>query len=706
MSTLDETAASQPPTLRPVPARAPAGSRHSAGRAPALARGERSRLFVEQLSDRRVPSDLRVSAGGQRVAFTVTRPGEAAGGSETSVWLSTASGSPRRIAGEGSASSAGLPRWSPDGRQLAAVVQPAGAPLDAEVVVFAQRFLEPTPIGTVTGRIEDLVWTADSSSVLVLCAEPGADSIVTSGAVRHTAPSRRHRPRVTVAGSGRRRVYALTVAADRPRAIGPRTGSIWELALSTAGDMVVLWSADPSESDWYDARLGVLDRDTATVKELYRPEWQLSPLAMAPASRRVAFAEGWSSDRGKVCGEIRVVDLATGAVTPLAWFGVDVVKVSWRSETTLWFAGWRGMAAAWGWVDLSGSVGAEREDDVWPATMCLPYHAQADARVGLGERTGAWAVSKPADGSPPQIVVGFTPDGFPPHRVAGSTPDPASDSFAWSPITRLSRGRIVHFYEADTRPVTWNGADGLRIDAVIAYPRRGDGRPAPLVVYAHGGPANLWSRSLTPEVRFLVDAGFAVLLPNPRGSVGRGQQFARANLGDAGGAELDDLVRGVQACAGIDAVDVTRVGVIGGSYGGYLAACAAARTQRFACAVVMFGHPDLLSARYGSNNPAFYDKLMLGAPASGDASQYVERSPIVHVSPATAPTLLLHGAEDRCCPIGQAEEMYRALIDSHVETKLVIYPGEGHGLHGIAARSDCWTRVADWLDRFLARHER
>ena len=398
--------------------------------------------------------------------------------------------------------------------------------------------------------------------------------------------------------------------------------------------------------------------------------------------------EGWSSDRGKVCGEVRIVDLATAEVIPVPWFGVDVVSVFWRSDTSLWFAGWRGFAAVWGWVGVDGSIGTMREDDIRPEIMC--FVPASVAAVAAAEMSPIWAATQPRDGSSPEIAVALTS-----HSIT-----------TWSTVTRLSRGQIAHFCEVETQLLSWNTPDGTRIDGMLAYRAHRGARSAPLVVYVHGGPANLWTASLTPEVRFLVDAGFAVLLPNPRGSVGRGQDFARANLGDAGGAELDDIVRGIDVCAEFDHVDASRVGVIGGSYGGYLSACAAAMTDRFACSVVMFGHPDLLSARYGSNNPAFYDKLMLGNPASGNAASFVERSPIVHVSPDTAPTLLLHGAEDRCCPIGQAEEMYRALIDCQVETELVVYPGEGHGLHSIAARTDAWTRAVDWLGRYLEVEQR
>lgn len=635
---------------------------------PALSDAERRRLFAQHLADRRVPEGLCVNRDG-RVAFTV-RAAEA-GQSTLSVWTTDAGAAPRRL-GPRTTEVVDAPCWSADGSELAVAV--SSPPDEGSRIVFVDAASGDVRDSneSIAARVETIMWV-DSATVLALCAEPGSDSVVTSGAVRYAAASKRQRPRVTRPGSGRRQLYQWS-PGRRPRAVGPRDGSVWDAA--RCGDhAVVVWSADPSESGWYDSVVAVLDLDSGELRPIYTPQWQLSPLATAVDHRRVVFVEGWSSDRGKVCGDVRVVDVDTAEVIHVPSFGVDVVQVAWRSPTSVWFAGWSGMAATWGWVGLDGQVGLRRSDDLKPGTFAFPDHEQAEV----------WAVSDPRDGSAPDVAV-----------VAVTAADRAPA--AVRTVTRLSRGTLTQFGSVETHPISWTATDGLRIDGVLVVPSVATA--APLVVYAHGGPANLWSTSLSPETRYLVDAGFAVLLANPRGSVGRGQDYARANLGDPAGGELGDLVAGIDACA-IDGVDTTRVAIVGGSYGGYLAACGAAMTDRFACAVMMFGHPDLLSARYGSNNPAFYDKLLLGDPSSGNAASYVERSAMVHVSPTSAPTLLIHGGEDRCCPVGQAEEMYRALAERQVDTELVIYPEEGHGLHGIDARTDCWARTVTWLNRYL-----
>ena len=294
-----------------------------------------------------------------------------------------------------------------------------------------------------------------------------------------------------------------------------------------------------------------------------------------------------------------------------------------------------------------------------------------------------------AIGAPGAVaVIGQRPAGVPELaiRAAGG----------WVPIARA----VGEATDVDVHEVSWESTDGLVINGLLVA---GAGTaPRSLVVHVHGGPANLWHRGLTYGTLALVAAGHAVLLPNPRGSVGRGQDYARANLEDPAGLELSDLITGVDHYLRRCPEAEGRVAFVGGSYGGYLTACAATTTGRAAAAAMISGHPDLVSARHGSNNGFFYDRL-LGAPPYGIemAATYLRRSPIVHVTPNTAPTLILHGADDRCTPVAQAVEFHTALSDAGVPTQLVVYPREGHGISEPDHQVDLWSRVCSWFDRFL-----
>jgi dipeptidyl aminopeptidase/acylaminoacyl peptidase len=249
---------------------------------------------------------------------------------------------------------------------------------------------------------------------------------------------------------------------------------------------------------------------------------------------------------------------------------------------------------------------------------------------------------------------------------------------------------------------TWKASDGLEIEGLLCRPR-GAAEPVPLVVAVHGGPTGCWSYGWTPlgpRGPLLVQEGYALFLPNPRGSAGRGQEFARANLGDMGGGDLADILAGIESLVEAGIVDGERVGITGGSYGGFMAAWAPTQTDRFACSVPIAAVTDWRSFHHTTNIGRF-DELFLDADPFEVGGEYDARSPVVQARNCKTPTLLVHGEEDHCVPVGQAQEMYQALVEAGCETELVVYPREGHGLLERDHIVDAWARMRDWLARHL-----
>jgi dipeptidyl aminopeptidase/acylaminoacyl peptidase len=194
-----------------------------------------------------------------------------------------------------------------------------------------------------------------------------------------------------------------------------------------------------------------------------------------------------------------------------------------------------------------------------------------------------------------------------------------------------------------------------------------------------------------------------VLLPNPRGGIGRGRDFARRGVGDVGGGEVGDVLSGVDACVAAGVADGERLGIAGLSHGGYLTAWTVTQTRRFRAAVAMSCISNWLSFRFTSNIGGGHDRLWLGAdPLTPDGlRRYAERSPVFHAHHCTTPTLIVHGALDRGCPLGQAEELFAALREARVPTELVVYPREGHVWQEREHQLDCWRRALGWFDRHL-----
>ncbi len=569
--------------------------------------------------------------------------------------------------------------WSPVGPRL---LVGAWDPAPGEGSLWAVAAgSEPQLLSTVPGVVEQIA-TASDDRIGLLVADPSADRGVVGGSRRYRPDA--SDPDISDADTGGRRILLLdgTNAAEIDLPAGARTA--WELALLADGGLAALTSTDCSESGWYHTLIHVRGAATEAWTRGYVSDWQLAGLTADPTGRRLAFIEGWASDRGHLAGDGRVLDVETGEITMLPRPGFDVVTLAWRSHDSVWLSGWRGMSSCIGWV------GTNRTDDSRGMSDRVgPVEEFADPLLEVrvaGSNIGAADTPR----LPPFAAIRQRP-GFAPELVvtgAGGWPDTGTPTDAGVPV--------------EVEGTSWVASDGNAVEGLVVSAPRTEGSGRGLVVQIHGGPANLWHRGLGYGTLVLAAAGYRVLLANPRGSVGRGQDFARANLGDPGGRELTDLIAGVDHLVGSGLADPARVAFVGGSYGGYLTACAAAMTGRAAAAAMISGHPDLLSARHGSNNGAFYDRLLGTRPYGVHAAQlYLRRSPIVHVTDRTAPTLVLHGSADRCTPVGQAEEFHRALLDAGVPSELVIYPREGHGITEPDHQVDLWARVCSWFGRYL-----
>jgi dipeptidyl aminopeptidase/acylaminoacyl peptidase len=168
-----------------------------------------------------------------------------------------------------------------------------------------------------------------------------------------------------------------------------------------------------------------------------------------------------------------------------------------------------------------------------------------------------------------------------------------------------------------------------------------------------------------------------------------------------GGGDLQDILTGIDALVRDGIVDDRRVAITGGSYGGFMSCWAVTQTDRFAAAIPMAVVTDWLSF-HNTTNIGQFDKLFLQADPYDPDGDYTRRSPVYHASKCRTPTLILHGEDDLCTPLGQAVEFYNALVQAGCETELVYYPREGHGWTEREHQIDAWNRMRDWLARHLA----
>ena len=577
-----------------------------------------------------------------------------------------------------------------DGPHTAVLVRPS--PCDERLAFASDRdcagkfalFLLDTSgevkgIGQVPGTIEDLRWSADGSSIVVLAADRGLNGGATRAAARIWWGDAQE-PEVTPGDVLRRRLFRITLACGTTEEVGPREHSVWEFDL-VPGGAVVIASRDASERGWHHAQLLRVDFESREVTVLHTPVWQLQGLAASPDGSKLAFVEAWASDRGLVAGEMRILDLVTGQV---AVNGRDqqsnLTSIHWLCNSRLWFAGWERLGTVYGVITVDGE---------------MEWQQREDATLGENSYTARIAVS--ADGKTIATVRETT--GMPPEIYWKRLHEPE-----WTRISELNSHAISALLDyPDVHHIAWCGKDGLALEGLVLLPCNRTPSRLPMIVDIHGGPSYANKYSFNPGSALpYVLAGFAVFLPNYRGNAGWGQEFARMNLGDPAGAEFDDIQAGIDHCIALGFADAERLGVTGSSYGGYLTNWAVATTQRFKAAVPVSSISSHVSCHYTCEHD--FHNFINGGPLTEKANRHIalERSPLMQIRDSITPTLLIHGSDDRCTPVSEAQQFYTALRERGVTAELVIYPREGHGsFREHAHRIDSWLRRLAWFEKYL-----
>jgi len=344
----------------------------------------------------------------------------------------------------------------------------------------------------------------------------------------------------------------------------------------------------------------------------------------------------------------------------------------------------------------------------------------AEVFVAEGLRTGVALYALPLNGGPPRILQKSGLDeyansinstgtwiGF----VCQSSSDPPEacisrlDRFAPVKVSNLNghpaKGRLPR-----TEVVQWKSADGEAIEGLLTYPLGyQEGRRYPLLVILHGGPVGACLETYAASSAFypvtiFAAHGYAVLRPNFRGSSGYGRAFRYGSLGDWGGRDYDDVMAGVDRAIELGVADGQRLGIMGWSYGGYLASHAITRTSRFKAASIGAAAADLISHGATTDLPAFITAY-LGGPFWDRWNEYHERSPLSHVKEVTTPLLIQHGENDTRVAVSQAYELYYALRQLGRTVKLTTYPGMAHNPWEPDAIAELARGNLEWFDKYL-----
>lgn len=253
-------------------------------------------------------------------------------------------------------------------------------------------------------------------------------------------------------------------------------------------------------------------------------------------------------------------------------------------------------------------------------------------------------------------------------------------------------------------------ADGLQVPAILYKPREAQpGQKFPALVHVHGGPTAQFFRNFDAQAQFLADRGYIILAPNIRGSTGYGVAWRDANMKDWGGRDLSDVVAGAEYLKTLPNVDPERLGIFGGSFGGYMSYLAAVKhPDLFKVSVPIVGITDLHKL-YADNSRVmpqlgYYFKTMMGDPDENH-DLWRDRSAITHASQLKAHMFMMHGTNDPRCPINQArdfrDELVRLGKQEGRDFEYVEFSDEGHGAGDIAGKTRSYRLLADYLERRL-----
>ncbi|MEM6455569.1 MAG: S9 family peptidase [Acidobacteriota bacterium] len=693
----------------------------------------------ESLFELREINDARWSPKGDRIVFSVRRANPSRTGSNVHLWLVGADGSGlRRLTHvEGMHHE---PRWSPDGRSLLFLSDRGGksrawvmpledggeavcvTPFDASV---QQARWVPRPLGDAPdGRPAGAASSADTGrarfavSFLASVASDGETGPQTAEALAEAEPDPALSQGVRVI---RRHIYRSGTTYRDPQrrrhlfVVDPRDES---LVRWTAGDFDVQnygWSADGrlafaaghlGDPDDF-TRGHVMLADAPGTARMLLEDADDPALVWRPAHDELfVFQSNWQARNTRITR----IDLPRGrdaaaTATPLTIDrDMNVSTPRWTRDGARLFvlAETNGTIQIWSIDPISGA--AQRHTE---GRHQLGSHSQMfpPASFDLNDAGTRFVASWTASDRPRELVVGAL-DGDAP--IGPRALRPVTDlNGPWRQQHRLVSAER---FAVAVEPAPGDSGEAT-VDAWLLPPadrRSGSGRH-PLVLQIHGGPHTMYGEHFMQEFQILASHGIGVLYVNPRGSEGYGEAFRRAARRDWGGIDYRDLMAAVDAAiARAPWIDPERLGVAGGSYGGFMTAWILGQNDRFQAGVPMRGVYNLLSFTYTTDIPRFLGHELEADPFR-ESEIYWQRSPLAHAHRITAPTLIIHSDDDFRTPLSEAEQFYGALRLRGVPTEFVRYADEGHGLSRSGRpdrRADRLARILDWFQRWLAADAR
>ncbi len=632
---------------------------------------------IDDLMGLKTVMDAQISPDGSTVAYVESVPNLEKDKHNSDVWLiSSDGGDPIQLTNSPDMDQ--NPRWSPDGKTLAFMTVRDGPP---QIYLINPRGGEASQLTKSETGVQSFAWSPDGSRILYLSQDALSEE---------TKTAQEERGGVVVVDTEFQMNHLHSVAIEGGEVTDVTDGDYTVSSYQWSPDGTqVAFSSQPTARvpDGNRSDIFVISAEGGKASALVeRPGADGSP-SWSPNGKHIAFvsAHGEVNEVGSpTLGLVRVSNGKIRRLGPV--YEESPGELHWSADSkSIYFSGTQGVSYRLFRVSLDDN-----------SVTALSPEEEIFGSFSLSTEGDRAAIITTNPTMPPEVFISPFPQ-ISMKRLTTTNPQ----------LDELALGTM--------ESVRWKSIDGMEIEGILLKPANYEaGKRYPLLTYVHGGPSGLFTLGFYPQlgtfsvamqaapypIQAFAGRGFAMFMPNPRGSSGYGREFQRANIRDWGYGDFQDIQSGIDHLVAQGIADGDALGLMGWSYGGYMTSWAITQTDRFKAASIGAGLPNMYSMHGTTDIP---DTLLAyyGDRPWNDHEVYDRSSAMRFAGNIVTPTLIQHGEKDERVQLSQAWEMYRALQSNEVPASFAIYPEQGHLIMVPKQQRDMQKRNYEWFSKWV-----